>query len=94
MSDVPEQVAVRMAKLARLKEEGRDPFRHTRFERTHWASEIVERFATDLGEWPYLVVTGGSAAIISKLADFVDAVVPDLCLMGIALAYRRAAGQE
>ena len=56
--------------------------------------EIVERFATELGEWPHLVITGGSASIVGKLADFVDAIVPDLCLMGIALTYRKAAGQE
>ena len=55
--------------------------------------EIVERYATELGRWPYLVITGGNAPIIRELADFVDAVVPDLCLMGIALAYRKAAGQ-
>ncbi len=55
--------------------------------------EIVERFATELGEWPQLVLTGGNAALVAELADFVDAVVPDLCLLGIALAYRKAAGQ-
>lgn len=55
--------------------------------------EIVERFATELREWPQLVITGGDAPLVRELADFVDAVVPDLCLMGIALAYRRAAGQ-
>lgn len=44
MSDVPEQVAVRMAKLAKLQEQGRDPFRHTRYDRTHLAAEIVEQF--------------------------------------------------
>jgi type III pantothenate kinase len=55
--------------------------------------EIVERMATALGRWPYLVITGGNAPLIGKLADFVDAVVPDLSLMGIALAYRKAAGQ-
>ncbi|MBM3474454.1 MAG: lysine--tRNA ligase [Armatimonadetes bacterium] len=44
MLDVPEQVAVRMAKLARLQEEGRDPFRHTRYDRSHLAAEIAERF--------------------------------------------------
>ncbi len=44
MTDVPEQVAVRMAKLARLQEEGRDPFRHTQFDRTHLAAEIHEQF--------------------------------------------------
>jgi type III pantothenate kinase len=56
--------------------------------------EIVERFATELSEWPHLVITGGDAPLIARLADFVDSVVPDLSLMGVALAYRRAAGQE
>jgi len=55
--------------------------------------ELVERYATELGEWPQLVITGGNASLISNLAEYVDAVVPDLCLMGIALAYREAAGQ-
>lgn len=53
--------------------------------------EIVEGFATELGVWPKLIVTGGAAPIVQKLADYLDAVVPDLCLSGIALAYRRAA---
>ena len=44
MSDVPEQVAVRMAKLARLQEAGRDPFRHTRYDRTHLAADIQDNF--------------------------------------------------
>jgi type III pantothenate kinase len=55
--------------------------------------EIVERFAAELGQWPQLVITGGNALVVRELADFVDAVVPHLCLMGIALTYRRAAGQ-
>lgn len=55
--------------------------------------EIVEGFATELNRWPQLILTGGNAGMIAARADFVDAVVPDLCLMGIALAYRRAAGQ-
>jgi len=52
--------------------------------------EIVERFATELHRWPQLVITGGNAPLVAELAEFVDAVVPDLCLMGIALAYRKA----
>jgi type III pantothenate kinase len=56
--------------------------------------EIVERFATELCEWPHLVLTGGNAALIAEQVDFVDSVVPDLCLMGIALAHRKAAGQS
>lgn len=55
--------------------------------------EIVERFATELRQWPHLVVTGGAAPIVAQAVDFIDSYVPDLCLMGIALAYRRAAGQ-
>ena len=55
--------------------------------------EIVERYATELCEWPKLVITGGNADLVAELVEYVDAVVPDLCLMGIALAYRSAAGQ-
>jgi type III pantothenate kinase len=55
--------------------------------------EIVERYATALGAWPQLVITGGNAELIRAEADFVDSVVPDLCLLGVALAYRKAAGQ-
>lgn len=52
--------------------------------------EIVERYATDLGQWPTLLMTGGDALMVRELADFVDAVVPDLCLAGVALAHRKA----
>jgi len=55
--------------------------------------EIVERFAPELHEWPQLVLTGGNAPLVAELADVVASVVPDLCLMGIALAHRKAAGQ-
>lgn len=55
--------------------------------------EIVERYATALGRWPQLIVTGGDAGLIQGQADFVDRIVPDLGLMGLALTYRRAAGQ-
>lgn len=53
--------------------------------------EIVERYATDLGRWPTLVLTGGFAPLIAEACDFVDAVIPDLCIRGIALAYARQA---
>lgn len=52
--------------------------------------EMVEQFATKLNEWPQLFITGGNAGVISEQADFVDAVVPHLTLMGIAAAYRKA----
>jgi type III pantothenate kinase len=55
--------------------------------------EIVERFATELHQWPDVIVTGGGAPLVAEAADFVDGHVPNLCLMGVALAYRKAAGQ-
>ncbi len=51
--------------------------------------EIVERFATELGEWPHLLLTGGRAGQLQALVEFADGVAPHLCLMGVALAYRR-----
>jgi len=56
--------------------------------------EITERFATLLRVWPRLIVTGGSAPLVAEHADFIDCHVPDLALMGVALAYRKAAGQS
>lgn len=52
--------------------------------------EIVERFATQVGAWPPLLATGGNADLIREHADFIDAFIPDLCLMGIALAFRKS----
>ena len=49
--------------------------------------EIVERFATELHKWPKLMLTGGQAELIAEHCQFVDAVVPDLSLMGIELAF-------
>lgn len=51
--------------------------------------EIVERYATELGSWPQLVVTGGGADLIRSQCEFIDSVVPDLCIRGIALAHRK-----
>lgn len=51
--------------------------------------EITERYATELGSWPDLIVTGGNAELVGSECEFIDRIVPDLCLRGIALAYRR-----
>ena len=51
--------------------------------------EIVERYAEELGCWPQVVVTGGFANMIAQKCDFIDSLVPDLCLNGLYLAYRR-----
>lgn len=50
---------------------------------------IVEHYATLLGRWPQVVLTGGYAKLIAQHADFADSLVPDLCLDGIFLAYRK-----
>lgn len=48
---------------------------------------IVEAYATHLGRWPPVVATGGDAALIAEACDIFDAIVPDLCLLGVGLAY-------
>jgi len=55
---------------------------------------IVEAYAAELTLWPQLVLTGGDAELVADGCDFVDAVVPDLTLMGVALACRLAAPRE
>jgi type III pantothenate kinase len=49
--------------------------------------EVVENFATDLGRWPEVIATGGDAAALFEGWELVHAVVPDLTLYGVALAY-------
>lgn len=51
--------------------------------------EMAERYATQLGRWPQVIVTGGFAKLIAQRCDFIDSVVPDLCLDGLFLAYRQ-----
>lgn len=47
---------------------------------------MIERYADTLGTFPIVVATGGDAALILENEDFVDRVVPDLILMGIAIS--------
>jgi type III pantothenate kinase len=49
--------------------------------------EMAERYATELGSWPHVVVTGGMGAMIAQQCDFIDSVAPDLSLYGLCLAY-------
>ncbi len=56
--------------------------------------EIAERYATDIGKWPPLIITGGNAADIARGADFVDKVMPNLCLDGLVIAYMQHVGSD
>lgn len=49
--------------------------------------EIIENYATELGQWPELIATGGDAAVLFTDWELVHAISPDLILYGIALAY-------
>jgi type III pantothenate kinase len=49
--------------------------------------EIVENYATALGQWPDIIATGGDAQMLFGGWDLIHAVAPDLTLYGIALAY-------
>jgi type III pantothenate kinase len=54
---------------------------------------LVEAYATELGHWPLVVITGGDAELIYAdpfTAELVQAVVPDLVLRGVAMAYYRS----
>jgi type III pantothenate kinase len=48
--------------------------------------ELVEKAASEFGKWPYLIFAGGDALLIGRDCDFVDAVIPDLGLLGLELA--------
>jgi type III pantothenate kinase len=49
--------------------------------------ELVETYATELGNWPDLIATGGDAEVLFRNWEIVHAIAPDLTLYGIALAY-------
>ncbi|MDP6637348.1 MAG: type III pantothenate kinase [Phycisphaerae bacterium] len=52
--------------------------------------ELVEAYATEMGGWPLVILTGGDARIICKDvndSDMAQAIVDDLVLRGVAIAY-------
>ncbi len=49
--------------------------------------ELVENYATELGQWPEIIATGGDAKALFEGWELVHAVSPDLSLYGVALAY-------
>jgi type III pantothenate kinase len=52
--------------------------------------ELVEIYATEMGAWPLVILTGGDARMICKdvnESDIAQAIVDDLVLRGVAIAY-------
>jgi type III pantothenate kinase len=49
--------------------------------------ELVENYATELGNWPDIIATGGDAPVLFEGWELIHAIAPDLTLYGIALAY-------
>lgn len=49
--------------------------------------ELVENYATELGNWPEIIATGGDAPRLFENWELIHAINGDLTLYGIALAY-------
>ncbi len=49
--------------------------------------ELAEAYATELGNWPEIICTGGDAEVLFGGWELIHAVSPDLLLYGIAMAY-------
>lgn len=49
--------------------------------------ELVEQYATELGQWPEVIATGGDAKKLFEGWELIHAVSPDLLMYGIALAF-------
>jgi type III pantothenate kinase len=52
--------------------------------------QLVEAYATEAGHWPLVIATGGDAALVCGEigeSDLVQAIVPDLAVRGVAIAY-------
>lgn len=55
--------------------------------------ELVERYATELGHWPAVIVTGGDAQLVCgdiNENELVQARVDDLVIRGVAISYYRS----
>jgi type III pantothenate kinase len=54
---------------------------------------LTEAYATELKKWPLLILTGGDAELIRENQGLEQAVVPELTLLGVALAFHLAKGE-
>jgi type III pantothenate kinase len=55
--------------------------------------ELTEAYATELGRWPIVILTGGDARLVCgdpNESELVQAIVDDLLLRGVAMAYYRS----
>lgn len=56
--------------------------------------KLVERYAEAYGAFPQVVATGGDAEALFKGDELIDSIVPNLTLLGIAEAVKRALAAE
>jgi type III pantothenate kinase len=56
--------------------------------------ELVEQYADQTGAFPTVIATGGDAEVLFRDYDLIDRIVPELTLMGMAVALRAAVEQE
>ena len=52
--------------------------------------ELAEAYATELGQWPDVIITGGDARLMDPGDGLVQAIVDDLALRGVAMAYYKS----
>lgn len=58
------------------------------------AQRLVEQYAEHYGAFPMVIATGGDAAVLFEKEELIDRIVPELTLMGIAVAARHALSDE
>ncbi len=59
--------------------------------------QLVEAYATELGHWPLVIVTGADAELVCGKpggSELVQAIVPDLVIRGVAAAYYKTLPQQ
>ncbi len=61
----------------------------------YWAAvglleTLCRKYAEQLGRWPHVILTGGSAAIFKDDCEFVDSYAPDLSVRGIVIARKKS----
>ena len=56
--------------------------------------ELAEKYAEVYGAYPRIIATGGDAAVLFERYDLVEAIVPELTLLGILAARRHAIETE